>query len=206
MFKSNSGRYYIAGIKRFIPQAKGEWVEDEESEDRFMDGYGMLFEDFRASKREHDAANEIVEREERERRREELIITDWITQQREEEEEEGEDEYEQNNAAARAARKRIRTDNVVVEKKNRQCEDSEDSDAEARAVHSSHQACMFQGFKPPPPVRGETSQRASAGPGALTRLVFRFLDTHRRPSQIVKSTTLCNTCKPRVLERMMRSE
>ena len=144
MFKSNSGRYYIAGIKRFIPQAKGEWVEDEESEDRFMDGYGMLFEDFRASKREHDAANEIVEREERERRREELIITDWITQQREEEEEEGEDEYEQNNAAARAARKRIRTDNVVVEKKNRQCEDSEDSDAEAGAFHSSHQACMFQ--------------------------------------------------------------
>jgi hypothetical protein len=31
-------------ITKYLPKSKGEWGEDEDSDERFMDGYGLLFE------------------------------------------------------------------------------------------------------------------------------------------------------------------
>ena len=39
------------GMWKYLPREAGEWEEHEETKetDRFVDGYGVLFEDFRAS-------------------------------------------------------------------------------------------------------------------------------------------------------------
>jgi len=41
------------GVRRYFPRDAGEWQEHEDSNSRFVDGYGLLFEDFRGRDHNH---------------------------------------------------------------------------------------------------------------------------------------------------------
>ena len=61
------------GIYKYLPRSPGEWEQIEGKQDGFVDGYGVFFEDFRASKTMTRA--EVKEIEDEEKKKEEMRRT-----------------------------------------------------------------------------------------------------------------------------------
>ena len=74
------------GIYKYLPRAPGEWEGIEGKEEGFVDGYGLFFEDFRASS--HMSKEEIKEIEAEEKEKERLRKQGELSDSDEEEEEE----------------------------------------------------------------------------------------------------------------------